>query len=308
MPTPVLTVRNLTKKIGDKVIVNRLHLDLYPGEIFGFLGPNGAGKTTVIRLITGLMSPTEGDIFIDGHNLKTHRALALSRVGAIVENPEFYPFLSGYHNLLHYARMSDHVSRDRIREVVRMVGLGDSIDDKVKTYSLGMRQRLGIAQALLHSPKILILDEPTNGLDPAGIRNLRDDLRRLVREENLSILVSSHILAEMEAMCDRFGILKQGEWIEERRLNDWRGNHEEHERTVFFFADPLPSAEQILRTLFPERTVHVEDDRLRISLKYEQIPEANAELVKSGIRVYEIRTENISLEDRYLSLTGGVGA
>lgn len=175
--TPVVQIRNLSKKIGKKTIIDRLNLDVYPGEVFGFLGPNGAGKTTTIRMMVGLISMTEGDVAYKGISVKTRFSEAIAHVGAIVENPEMYKYLSGCQNLQQYARMVGGITPGRIQEVVRLVGLEQRIHDKVRTYSLGMRQRLGLAQALLHEPAVLILDEPTNGLDPAGIREIRHYLR-----------------------------------------------------------------------------------------------------------------------------------
>lgn len=177
---PIVSLRNVTKRIGGKAIIDKLSFDVPRGEIFGFLGPNGAGKTTTIRMMVGLMSITEGEIFIDGNNTKTDFEKAIRHVGAIVENPELYKYLSGYNNLVHYARMIPGITKHRIDEVVKLVKLENRINDKVSKYSLGMRQRLGVAQAILHKPSLLILDEPTNGLDPAGIRELRDYRKSVV--------------------------------------------------------------------------------------------------------------------------------
>jgi ABC-2 type transport system ATP-binding protein len=180
---PLLQLKNARKDIGKKTIIHDLSLEVFPGEVFGFLGPNGAGKTTTIRMIVGLMGITSGEVLINGISIQKDFEKAIQHVGAIVENPEMYKFLTGYQNLLHYARMAKGVTKERIDEVVKLVGLEKRIHDKVKTYSLGMRQRLGLAQALLHRPSLLILDEPTNGLDPAGIREIRDYLRKLAKEE-----------------------------------------------------------------------------------------------------------------------------
>ena len=204
---PIVQLRNLSKVIKGKQIIDNLTLDIYPGQITGFLGPNGSGKTTTIRLMTGLMNMTDGEVVIDGVSLKDKYEDAIENVGVIVENPEMYKFLSGYKNLLHFARMHKNISKERIDEVVRQVGMENRIHEKVSTYSLGMRQRLGLAQSLLHKPKFLILDEPTNGLDPAGIREFRDHLRKISKEENVAVFVSSHLLSEMELMCDRIAII-----------------------------------------------------------------------------------------------------
>ena len=179
----VVELKNVTKTIVVKKIIDDLSFKVIEGEVFGFLGPNGAGKTTTIRMIVGLIGITEGEITISGKNVAKDFENAIQHVGAIVENPELYKFLTGYQNLQQVARLIKGISKEKIDEIVELVGLKDRIHDKVKRYSLGMRQRLGIAQSLLHDPKILILDEPTNGLDPAGIREMRDYLRSLAQEK-----------------------------------------------------------------------------------------------------------------------------
>lgn len=209
METP-LQLKNVSKTIRGKKIIDGLSFDVRAGEVFGFLGPNGAGKTTTIRMIVGHMGISSGDIIVCGVNVKENFEKAARHIGAIVENPELYKFLTGYQNLQQYARMSKGVTKSKIDEVIELVGLKSRIHDKVKTYSLGMRQRLGLAQSLLHDPKPLILDEPTNGLDPAGIREIRDYLRRLTKEKGLAVIVSSHLLSEMEIMCDRIAIIQNG--------------------------------------------------------------------------------------------------
>lgn len=301
---PIAQVRHLTKIIGGKRIVDQVDMDLYPGEIFGFLGPNGAGKTTTIRMMVGLMSVSEGEVIIDGISLKKNFEKAISRVGAIVENPEMYKFLTGYQNLVHFARMCDGVKKERIDEVVRLVGLAERIHDKVKTYSLGMRQRLGIAQALLHQPKLLILDEPTNGLDPAGIREIRHYLRRLAREENLAILVSSHILAEMELMCDRIGIIREGKLIIVQEVRDLVEKNQ-GDVMVTFRVHPLDQAKALLSEWMTKQPPKVVDECIQLTVDQEQIPFLNAKLVENGIQVYEIRMESKNLEEQFLELTEG---
>lgn len=207
---PVVEVRQLTKRIRHRNIVDQISFDLFPGEVFGFLGPNGAGKTTTIRMMVGLIGMSEGDVAIHGHSIRSSFREAIRHVGAIIENPELYKHLTGMQNLKQFARMVEGIPQSRIDQIVQLVGLTARIHDKVKTYSLGMRQRLGIAQALLHKPAVLILDEPTNGLDPAGIREMRLLVRKLAAEEGIAVMVSSHLLAEMEQMCDRFGVVTDG--------------------------------------------------------------------------------------------------
>jgi ABC-2 type transport system ATP-binding protein len=213
MENITLSVQNLKKMIGKKEIIKGISFDLKEGEVFGFLGPNGAGKTTTIRMLVGLIKPTSGSVRICGYNIEDQFQKAMQNLGCIVENPELYPYLSGYNNLLHFSRMIEGIGEERIKEVTELVGLTERIHDKVKTYSLGMRQRLGIAQALLGNPKVLILDEPTNGLDPAGIREMRQFVRYLAQKEGLSVLVSSHLLSEIQLLCDRVAIISKGSVI-----------------------------------------------------------------------------------------------
>jgi ABC-2 type transport system ATP-binding protein len=302
MKTPILQVCNLTKRIGNKIIIDHLNFEVPRGEIFGFLGPNGAGKTTTIRMMVGLMSITEGEILIDGASITHNFNKAIVKVGAIVENPEMYKYLSGYQNLIHFARMAAGVTENRIEEVIRLVSLEDRIHDKVKTYSLGMRQRLGVAQALLHKPSLLILDEPTNGLDPAGIRELRDYLYRLTREENISVIVSSHLLSEMELMCDRVAIIQQGKLVEVQSIKDLM--NEGISSSVVYELDNADSALQILSD-HPSAGAKKTEEGLECWLEREQIADVTKRLIQGGIKVYGIRKNSPSLEDKFLKITGG---
>ncbi|MBQ3494405.1 MAG: ABC transporter ATP-binding protein [Clostridia bacterium] len=217
----VLSVENLTKTYGDRYAVDDISFSIYEGQIFGFLGANGAGKSTTIKMLTGLTNITSGNAYINGYSVKTNFEKAIKNVGAIIEIPQFYPYLSGYNNLKFFAKLSEiKVTDSRIQEVADLVGLGQRIKDRVSNYSLGMKQRLGVAQALLHHPKILILDEPTNGLDANGIREFRLLLKTLAVKENICILISSHILAEMENMCDIIAIIDKGKIIEFKTLEE----------------------------------------------------------------------------------------
>lgn len=297
--SPALEVENLTKKIKGKQIIKGVSFTLFPGEVFGFLGPNGAGKTTTIRMIVGLISPTSGTIKIGGRNVRTDFTEAMRHLGCIVENPELYPFLTGWENLEHFAKMDPSIPKSRLQEVITLVGLSNRIHDRVSTYSLGMRQRLGIAQALLGRPKVLILDEPTNGLDPAGIREMREFIRQLAREENLSVLVSSHLLSEIQLMCDRVAIISKGSVI---RTDSVQNLLAEQER-VIWKAEPLPLAKQLLSE---ETEVTEGADGTLITLYNEPLlPDWNEKLVKGGVKVKEMRTQLPSLEDLFLEVTGG---
>ncbi|SFL12093.1 ABC-2 type transport system ATP-binding protein [Paenibacillus sp. 1_12] len=302
----IVQLRNVTKRIGSKTIIDRLSFNVYPGEVFGFLGPNGAGKTTTIRMIVGLMSITEGEILVNNHNIQNQFEQAMRYVGAIVENPEFYKFLSGYQNLQHYARMIPGITEERLQEVIALVKLDHRIHDKVKTYSLGMRQRLGVAQAILHRPSVLILDEPTNGLDPEGIRELRDYLRKLSMEEGLAVIVSSHLLSEMELMCDRVAIIQNGKLLDVRSFKEMQAETGRIE--VHFDVDHLEAAFRAAADFIGEQAVVQQAGGvLTVSLtnEREEIAELNARLVSAGVRVYGIRTQSKSLEDQFLEITRG---
>ncbi|MGD6992117.1 ATP-binding cassette domain-containing protein [Sutcliffiella horikoshii] len=296
---PALQVENLTKSIKGKPIVKDVSFTLVPGEVFGFLGPNGAGKTTTIRMIVGLISPTSGRIKINGKNVRTDFTEAMKHLGCIVENPELYSYLTGWENLEHFAKMDKTIPKSRLDEVITLVGLSNRIHDRVSTYSLGMRQRLGIAQALLGKPKVLILDEPTNGLDPAGIREMREFIRQLAREENLSVLVSSHLLSEIQLMCDRVAIISKGSVL---RTDSVQNLLAEKER-VIWKAEPLPLAKKLLseETLVTEGT----NETLITLLDEQLLPEWNAKLVRNGVKVREMRTQLPTLEDLFLEVTGG---
>ncbi|QWU17183.1 ABC-2 type transport system ATP-binding protein [Paenibacillus sophorae] len=297
---PVARLLGVTKRIGSKTLVGDLTLDIPAGQVFGFLGPNGAGKTTTIRMMVGLISISRGDIVIGGRSIKTNFEEAVAQVGAIVENPEMYKFLTGYQNLKQYARMVSGVNKQRIQEVIELVGLGSRINDKVKSYSLGMRQRLGVAQALLHRPKLLILDEPTNGLDPQGIRELRDYLRRLCREEGTTVFVSSHLLSEMELMCDSVAIIQNGKLIDVRQLKSAEGTQAQGREFVFDVDDVQTAQALIGGTVKDVGGLVVQTVR-------EDIPDLNAKLVSGGVKVYGIKEVVVSLEDQFLEMTGGEG-
>ena len=255
----VLELKNVSKIMNGKALVEDISFTVNKGEIFGFLGPNGAGKTTTIKMITGLYSISKGEIYIDGNSVKKNFEKALQGVGGIIENPEMYGYLSGYDNLKLYARMHGGISKKRIDEVVNLVKLGNRINDKVSKYSLGMRQRLGVAQALLHKPKLLILDEPTNGLDPMGIKELRQTLRELAQEDGLSVMVSSHLLSEMELMCDRFGIIDGGKMIDIKTIGDIKNNESQNINIFLIEVDDKKKAKNLIKENYSKLAVDVID-------------------------------------------------
>ena len=295
MSSPVVELKKVSKVIKGKKIINDLSFTIEEGEVFGFLGPNGAGKTTTIRMMVGLMGITSGDILICGKSVEKEFEEAIRNIGGIVENPELYKFLTGYQNLMQYARMVKGVSKQKIEEVVEFVGLKDRIHDKVKTYSLGMRQRLGLAQSLLHDPKVMILDEPTNGLDPAGIREIRDHLKKLTKEKGMSVIVSSHLLSEMEMMCDRIAIIQNGKLIDIQKVHD----EQESKQKYFFEVDMKNIAILKNRGISYEKV----DNGIAIEMEKEEVPNMIQLLIEKGIRIFEVKPIAKSLEDRFLEVT-----
>ncbi|WP_108672095.1 ABC transporter ATP-binding protein [Peribacillus acanthi] len=300
---PTVKLENVTKVIGKKTIIHNISFEIFPGEVFGFLGPNGAGKTTTIRMLVGLIKPTSGKIEICDFDVKKQFVQAMQRLGSIVENPELYKYLSGRENLQTFARMLPNVDEARIQEVIDLVDLTARIDDQVRTYSLGMRQRLGIAQALLGRPDVLILDEPTNGLDPMGIRDLRTFIRKLVDETGLSVLVSSHILSEIELLADRVAIMSHGKIVQVGTVQDlvgslssgvdWRVS-DAFTALAFFKESPFVQAAE----LYDDHTVHTLMDESKTST-------LNKALMEAGIEVWTIERKVQTLEDLFISLTGG---
>ena len=299
----IVQIKNVTKKIGKKIIIDDITFEVRSGEVFGFLGPNGAGKTTTIKMLLGLMSITKGEMYIDGLNVEKDFEKAIAKVGGIIENPDLYKYLTGYQNLVLFWRMYPDVKRERIDEVIKIVGLEKRIHDKVKKYSLGMRQRLGVAQALLNSPKLLVLDEPTNGLDPAGIHELRNHLRTLAKEENIAVIVSSHLLSEMELMCDRVGIIQNGKLV---RIQDMKEMLEDGSDSVIALnVAPIESAKLYLESLDSKYKPKIVDKEIEIIENIENIPELVEKLVNQELKIYGIRKVQRSLEDKFLEMTGG---
>jgi ABC-2 type transport system ATP-binding protein len=312
--TPVLAVRDVKKQIGKKMIIKGVSFTVDAGEIFGFLGPNGSGKTTTIRMLVDLIKPTSGAIEICGYDVQKQHNQALRYVGCIVENPELYSYMTGWQNLEHYARMLPDAGEERIREVVEIVGMDQRIHDKVKTYSLGMRQRLGIAQALLCRPKLLILDEPTNGLDPAGIKELRAFIRKLA-DGGLSIFISSHLLSEIQLMCDRVAIISHGSVIFEGGVNEmihqakkyvvWQVPQHQAEQARVIIA----SSEyiQIIDTPLDLEEIKADIENVNIVTQIDAsyIPAINRQLSAANVDVFAIETKNPTLEQLFLTMTAG---
>ncbi|CAH0296307.1 putative ABC transporter ATP-binding protein YxlF [Peribacillus sp. Bi96] len=302
MSETVLKVQSLTKKIGKATIVDNVSFEIKSNEIFGLLGPNGAGKTTIIRMITGLINRTGGSVMINGSDLDKDFEGAMNQLGAIVENPEFYKYMTGRKNILHYARMSSNeITNERIEEVIKLVKLDHAIDKKVRTYSLGMRQRLGVAQAILHKPSLLIFDEPTNGLDPQGIREFRDYLKVLA-SEGVGILISSHLLSEMQLMCDSFAVIEKGKLIHTKE-------HIVDEKTetineVSFTVSDGELAKKILQEQFKDISILKFDSKtISVSATREQTAHINRIFNGNQLDVYEIGITRKSLEDKFFEIT-----
>lgn len=294
----ILECKNLCKTFGKKQILHNVSFEIKKGDILGFIGPNGAGKTTTIKLILGLQSITRGKVLINGYDVEKEFTKAIEKVGAIVENPDMYMYMSGYDNLKLVANMYKGINTKRIDEVVKLVKLENRINDKVSKYSLGMRQRLGIAQAILHNPNLLILDEPTNGLDPEGIKEMRELLVDLAKKEEMAILISSHNLAELDNFCNKICIIKNGEIIETNEITAIKKDIEHQQ-----FIVEIDNTKDI-KKLYSEATI-VNDKIFKISMKKENVPNLVVNLVNNNIKIYEIKEDEKSLEDAFFERTGG---
>ena len=294
----ILKCEDLHKTMGKKEILKGVSISMQAGDILGFIGPNGAGKTTTIKLILGLQSITSGSVQINGYDIQKNFTKAIEKVGTIVENPDLYMYLTGYDNLKLIANLYTNVDSKRIDEVVELVGLKNRIHDKVSKYSLGMRQRLGIAQAILHKPNLLILDEPTNGLDPEGMKEVRDLLKLLAEKEKMAILISSHNLAELENLCNKISIIKNGQIVETNEIEEVKAQLNDH-----IYLWEVNSAQEVKR-FFPEANL-LDETHFQIDIEKEKIPEIVEMLVKNQIKVYQIKPKEISLEDAFLKKTGG---
>ena len=281
-----------------------MSFDVYPGEVFGFLGPNGAGKTTIIKSVMGFIRPDKGTVIINGHNVKKEYETAMSSIGGIVENPEMYTNLSAYLNLKMYAKLHDNIPKGRIDEVLELVGLKERAKEPIKKYSLGMKQRIGLAQALLHKPKMLILDEPTNGLDPAGIHQLRDILKKYAHEDGAAVMVSSHLLAEMQMMCDRIGIINHGKLIRICSIDDLTNQTTASSMYRIKTSDPK-KASFFLSETCGYKVSNITDSFFDIEADETNINECVRKMVETGSDILGVQKVEASLEDAFLQITGG---
>jgi ABC-type multidrug transport system ATPase subunit len=299
----VLHLQNLTKKFGERLAVNNLSLDIHKGDIFGFLGPNGAGKTTTIRMLFGLITPTSGQIAILGKTLETNRAQVLPRVGALIETPALYLYMSGRDNLRAVASSLGGVPKARIDAVLDIVGLRGRQKDRVRTYSLGMKQRLGVAIALLQDPEILVLDEPANGLDPAGIVETRDLMHNLAAEGK-TVFISSHILSEVQQICTRVAIISQGQLVTETTIEDLlRGEGK--------FSVQVENTREALHVIQQEpwgKDAQLDQHNAIITpAPNNRGRELNLFLVKAGFAPDSLALATQDLEQIFLELTGSKG-
>jgi len=295
----VLEVQGVHKRLGKREIIKGIDFSINEGEIFGFLGPNGAGKTTTIRMLVGLIKPDQGTIKICGKDVVRDTEKALANVGAVVENPELYTYLTGRQNLNIIADIR-WIDRKAVDEIVELVNLKGRIDDKVKKYSLGMKQRLGLAAALLSKPKLLILDEPTNGLDPTGIIDFREIVRKAAKATNTAVFVSSHILSEVQQLCDVVAFINDGQIKSVESIIDGQIKNE-RETLVIVTKDPDKS-QDIMVNMNSVKDIKREEDIFTVTAEKEAACDIIKELVTQGVDICEVYKKHNQLEERYMEL------
>lgn len=298
METPVLQVTNLSKRIKKKEIIKDLSFQLNKGEVLGFLGSNGAGKSTTLRMLVGLSRPSTGTVSICGHEIGEDYVKAMTHVGCIIEAPDLYEYLSGYKNLELLGAMSQHVTKAAIDDAIALVGMEKRIHDKVSIYSMGMKQRIGLAQALIHQPDLLILDEPTNGLDPQGIHEFREIVKSLAKDTGISVLISSHLISEVQLMCDRVCIINQGMIVRDGAVTEMLSTGE----IVWVLNNPY-HGQKILSEQFQLDARITAQNELIATTDLEILPIINAALISSGLELQTVTTKNTTLEELFLSLT-----
>jgi ABC-2 type transport system ATP-binding protein len=297
----ILEIKNVSKNIRGKQILKDISFSIDEGEIFGFVGPNGAGKSTLIKTMLGLYRKNSGQVIIDGEDVDKHFESCLRKIGAIIENPDMYNQLSGLKNLQIYANMTGNVSKEDMMNVVKLVKLENRIKDKVKTYSLGMKQRLGLAQALMHKPKLLILDEPTNGLDPIGIKELREILQKISAENKTSIFISSHILSEVENICSRIAIIDNGVIVDIKNIKEIKN---ENNNIIILEVSDSERAKRLIAGNF-SKPVTSDDKTLSFPIEKQEIPKVLKLLSENGIDVYQVKNSIKTLEDEFMEKTTG---
>jgi ABC-2 type transport system ATP-binding protein len=296
----ILRTNGLTKNFGNLIAVKDLSIELRRGEVFGFLGPNGSGKSTTVGMILGLIEPTAGSIEVFGRNLKENQWAALRRIGAVVEEPAFYPYLSGWDNLEALAKAIGGISKSKIDEVLVRVNLRDRAKDKYHEYSMGMKQRLGIASTLLRDPELIILDEPTNGLDPAGTKEVRDLIPELAHESR-TVFLCSHLLHEVEMVCDRVAIIKKGQLLADAPVKELLNRGQ----VIQIKVEKPTRAAEVLSTHPWIKSVKMENEYLVVDAGKEDPSRVNQVLAENNIFASELLPRNTSLESIFLELTGG---
>lgn len=294
----ILKCDNLKKQVKEKVIVENISFSMDKGDVVGLIGPNGAGKTTIIKLILGLIKITEGKVSINGYDIEKDFIKAIEKVGAIVETPDLYMYLSGYDNLKITANNYKNISKERINEVVKLVGLENRIKDKVSTYSLGMRQRLGIAEAIINSPELLILDEPTNGLDVDGIIEMRNLITKL-SEQGIAILISSHNLTEIDNLCNRIIAIKSGKIITDDKIESFTAFSTED--TYILELNHINNLEQVIQDHKFEK---VEENKIRLYIVKEEISKVMQKLIENNYQVYSVQEEKLTTEQAFRKKVG----
>ena len=299
MAKTVLELKNVNKTFGKRKVIDNISLDVKEGEIYGFLGPNGSGKTTTIKMILRMIDLDSGEIRVNGYDTKKEFEKAMEYIGAIVENPDMYKYMSGIDNLKLHARIRN-IDQKRIQEVLELVELKDRAKDKVGKYSLGMKQRLGLALTLLHKPKVLILDEPTNGLDPAGIKKLRDILKEISHKKGVAVFVSSHILSEMQLMCDKVAVIDNGKLMKVEEITHSQEKVEKLEIRV----KETEKAMNILKEKFNIESNLIENN-IEITVQTEEVPKIIKELAISDVEINAVIPKEHSLEEIFFDATEG---
>lgn len=294
----ILKCSNLKKQIKNKIIVENISFSINKGDIVGFIGPNGAGKTTIIKLILGLMKLSEGKVFINGFDIEKDFIKAIEKVGSIVENPDLYMYLSGYDNLKIIANNYKNISKDRIHEVIKIVGLENRIKDKVSTYSLGMRQRLGIAEAILNQPDLLILDEPTNGLDVEGIIEIRNLIKQL-SQQRMAILISSHNLTEIDNLCNRIIAIKNGKIIADDTIENFTTIS-----NISSYILELNYIGNLAKIISDYKFEIIKDNKIRVYISKDKLTELMQKLIENKYQIYSLQEEKLTSEEAFIKKVG----
>lgn len=294
----ILKCSNLKKQIKNQIIVENISFSINKGDIVGFIGPNGAGKTTIIKLILGLMKLSEGKVFINGFDIEKDFIKAIEKVGSIVENPDLYMYLSGYDNLKIIANNYKNISKDRIHEVIKIVGLENRIKDKVSTYSLGMRQRLGIAEAIINEPELLILDEPTNGLDVEGIIEIRNLIKKL-SQQGMAILISSHNLTEIDNLCNRIIAIKNGKIIADDTIENFTTIS-----NISSYILELNYIGNLAKIISDYKFEIIKDNKIRVYFSKDKLTELMQKLIENKYQIYSLQEEKLTSEEAFIKKVG----